>query len=96
MAKDTVDLLNFLNWDQDRSLHVFGVSLGGMISQELVSLFWLRAGVKTYVAGWLFKSLLIPTRIKSLTLISTRSGDTFELPSVCAIFRAKFFSQNER
>lgn len=61
MAKDTVDLLNFLNWDQDRSLHVFGVSLGGMISQEL--------------------SLLIPTRIKSLTLISTRSGDTFEFPS---------------
>ncbi|KAH9451340.1 hypothetical protein MJO28_009135 [Puccinia striiformis f. sp. tritici] len=61
MAKDTLDLLNFLKWDQDRSIHVFGVSLGGMISQEL--------------------SLLVPSRIKSMTLISTRSGTPFDFPS---------------
>ncbi|KAH9442093.1 hypothetical protein Pst134EB_028362 [Puccinia striiformis f. sp. tritici] len=62
MAMDTLDLLNFLKWDQDRSIHIFGVSLGGMISQEL--------------------ALLIPSRIKSLTLISTRCGNVWDLPSM--------------
>lgn len=38
MAKDTVDLLEFLGWTADRSVHLFGVSMGGMISQELVPL----------------------------------------------------------
>lgn len=70
MAKDALDLLNFLRWDQDRSIHVFGVSLGGMISQEL--------------------SLLIPSRIKSMTLISTRSGNAFDFPSLSIL---KMFSK---
>ncbi|KAH9441748.1 hypothetical protein Pst134EA_032502 [Puccinia striiformis f. sp. tritici] len=35
MAKDVKDLLDFLGWDQDRSLHIFGFSLGGMLSQYL-------------------------------------------------------------
>ncbi|EFP80924.2 uncharacterized protein PGTG_07176 [Puccinia graminis f. sp. tritici CRL 75-36-700-3] len=70
MAKDALDLLNFLKWDQDRSIHVFGVSLGGMISQEL--------------------SLLIPSRIKSMTLISTRSGNAFDFPSLSIL---KMFSK---
>jgi len=61
MAKDVLDLLEFLKWDQERSLHVLGVSLGGMILQEL--------------------SLLIPSRIKSMTLISTRCGNTLDIPS---------------
>lgn len=38
MAKDIVELLDHVGWTQDRSVHVVGVSLGGMISQELVSL----------------------------------------------------------
>jgi pimeloyl-ACP methyl ester carboxylesterase len=37
MAKDTLALLKWLGWEKDRSLHLFGVSLGGMIAQELVS-----------------------------------------------------------
>ncbi|KAA1127594.1 hypothetical protein PGTUg99_001577 [Puccinia graminis f. sp. tritici] len=35
MAQDTMTLLKWLGWEQDRSIHLFGVSLGGMIAQEL-------------------------------------------------------------
>ncbi|KAH9473287.1 hypothetical protein Pst134EA_000361 [Puccinia striiformis f. sp. tritici] len=35
MAKDTIDLMEHLGWTGDRSVHLFGVSMGGMISQEL-------------------------------------------------------------
>lgn len=38
MAKDAVDLLQFLGWEEDRSVHLFGISMGGMISQELCSM----------------------------------------------------------
>lgn len=62
MAKDTRDLLDFLGWKDDRSIHLFGVSLGGTIAQELC--------------------LLIPTRIKSVTFISTTSGSAAFLPSM--------------
>lgn len=36
MAKDVVELLNHVGWTEDRSVHVVGISMGGMISQELV------------------------------------------------------------
>jgi pimeloyl-ACP methyl ester carboxylesterase len=53
MASDIVEILNRINWTDDRSVHVIGISMGGMIAQEL--------------------ALLIPTRIASLTLVSTAS-----------------------
>lgn len=37
MAKDVLELLDYIHWTQDRSLHIIGVSMGGMITQELVS-----------------------------------------------------------
>ena len=37
MAKDTLELLENLGWTEQRQLHIVGVSMGGMIAQELVS-----------------------------------------------------------
>ena len=36
MAKDTLELVDYVGWDENRQLHVIGSSLGGMIAQELV------------------------------------------------------------
>ncbi|KAL9535441.1 putative non-heme bromoperoxidase [Sphaerulina musiva] len=38
MAKDVVELLDHVGWTQPRSVHVVGISMGGMISQELAAL----------------------------------------------------------
>ena len=36
MAKDVIELVDHLGWTGERELHIVGVSMGGMISQELV------------------------------------------------------------
>jgi pimeloyl-ACP methyl ester carboxylesterase len=35
MAKDIIEVLDHIKWTEERSIHVVGVSMGGMISQEL-------------------------------------------------------------
>ncbi|KAG0706337.1 Alpha/Beta hydrolase protein [Suillus ampliporus] len=35
MAEDVITLLDYLQWTEERSVHVVGISLGGMIAQEL-------------------------------------------------------------
>lgn len=36
MAKDTVELLDHVGWTEQRQLHIIGISMGGMIAQEMV------------------------------------------------------------
>lgn len=38
LAADALDLLNHVGWDEERSVHLNGVSMGGMISLELALL----------------------------------------------------------
>ena len=37
MAKDVIEVVDHLGWTENRQLHVVGISMGGMIAQELVS-----------------------------------------------------------
>jgi pimeloyl-ACP methyl ester carboxylesterase len=36
MAKDIIEVLDHIGWTGQRNLHVIGISMGGMIAQELV------------------------------------------------------------
>ena len=40
MAKDVIEICDHIGWTRARELHVCGVSMGGMIAQEIVSLRW--------------------------------------------------------
>ncbi|KAL8903758.1 MAG: hypothetical protein Q9207_003718 [Kuettlingeria erythrocarpa] len=56
LAKDTLALVNHLEWTSPRQLHVIGVSMGGMIAQELG--YWenLRDRInmaRTFSQSWL-------------------------------------------
>lgn len=37
MAQDTFELLEHVGWTASRSVHIVGISMGGMIAQEMVS-----------------------------------------------------------
>lgn len=37
MAKDVLELLGHVEWTSSRQIHLVGISMGGMIAQELVN-----------------------------------------------------------
>jgi pimeloyl-ACP methyl ester carboxylesterase len=41
MAKDVLEILDHIKWTEKRSVHVIGISMGGMISQELVRKYYV-------------------------------------------------------
>lgn len=45
MAKDVIEIVDHLGWTGKRELHVIGISMGGMIAQEVVSPINLHASV---------------------------------------------------
>ena len=68
MAKDVLEVLDHLGWTAERQLHVIGISMGGMIAQEMVR-DARNLLLRTLLMG--FQACLEPQRIASLSLIST-------------------------
>lgn len=66
MAKDILELLGDIGWTSLRQIHLVGISMGGMIAQELVNWFSLLCCRADHI-----QALLEPERIASLTLVST-------------------------
>lgn len=73
MAKDTLELIDFIGWTSLRQLHIVGVSMGGMIAQELVCyekyLYSSHADFDSFSIP--IQALMIPDRVASLSLVST-------------------------
>ena len=74
MANDTLELLSHVGWTGRREVHIVGISMGGMIAQQLVR----SIGDHGYASEMFMlidgKALLDPKRIASLSLVSTASG----------------------
>lgn len=81
MARDTIEVLDHIGWTAQRSLSVVGVSMGGMIAQQLVS----HSVLCCLLRWWLTlrggeQARLIPQRILALVLTSTQAGERIEIP----------------
>ena len=70
MAKDLLEVIDHVGWTADRQLNVVGISMGGMIAQELVreSQLFLDGSIDMIFA---IQAYMIPNRIATLNLIST-------------------------
>lgn len=86
MAEDVVVLLNYLKWTEERSVHVVGLSMGGMIAQGSI--------IVLQIGWWGLHRIQeladrISERIISLSLIVTTAGSQFMLnvPPVDVFFR---------
>jgi pimeloyl-ACP methyl ester carboxylesterase len=83
MAKDVLALLDYLDWTERRSLHLVGVSLGGMIAQGVLRT--LISTISDINQLHIELAYLIPERFVSLTLAATTAGgfpSYFNIPPV--------------
>jgi pimeloyl-ACP methyl ester carboxylesterase len=82
MAEDAIVLLDFVGWTERRSVHVVGLSMGGMIAQgALVA----RPSLCSDIVGPFTElACRIPERLVSLSLAVTTAGGLpiFNLPPV--------------
>jgi len=79
MAQDVKCVLDFLGWVKDRSLHIFGVSLGGMISQNLCLLIPKRIKSITFISTRCGSVFDMPSPRAISTLLSiVRRKESFE------------------
>ncbi|KAH8984755.1 alpha/beta-hydrolase [Lactarius hatsudake] len=89
MAEDVIILLDFIGWTESRSVHVVGLSLGGMIAQELayriperlisLSLVMTTAGglpIFNVPPVRRIKTYLRETKLESVVLIKDPKGRT--------------------
>ncbi len=82
MAEDAIVLLDFIGWTERRSVHVVGLSLGGMIAQgALIAQNSLSSGI---VRSFTELTYRIPERFISLSLAVTTAGGLpiFNIPPV--------------
>jgi hypothetical protein len=82
MAEDVIVLLDFIGWTERRSVHVVGLSMGGMIAQgTLVNQISLSSDI---VGSFTELAYRIPERLASLCLVVTTAGGLpiFNLPPV--------------
>jgi pimeloyl-ACP methyl ester carboxylesterase len=72
MAIDVIALLDFVGWTDEQSLHLVGISLGGMIAQGMLRI--LMSPSSDVSRFYLELSYRIPERFISQTLVSTTAG----------------------
>ncbi|KAI7943785.1 hypothetical protein MJO28_011313 [Puccinia striiformis f. sp. tritici] len=74
MAKDTLALMKWVGWEQERSIHLFGVSLGGMIAQELCLLIPERFKSVVFISTRCGIQLDCPSLKSCTSVLKTASG----------------------
>ena len=68
MARDLLELLDNVGWTGERSVHVVGISMGGMIAQEMVHSPAFVRKIRMLTPKQAYRE---PKRIASLSLVST-------------------------
>lgn len=95
MAKDMVEVLDHIGWTGKRELHVIGISMGGMIAQEIVRLTFHHtppvirghhaSGSKHRMPDFPFSTQIHPSRRCQGLQTSSNPSDTRHSPVILAV-----------
>ncbi|KAL8724192.1 MAG: hypothetical protein Q9166_008089 [cf. Caloplaca sp. 2 TL-2023] len=86
MAKDTLELIDSIGWTSPRQLHVIGVSMGGMIAQELDSFAITRIN-RSSPSEYGGQSLATENTSRIKAHESRDTGKTYATGSICCTFK---------